>query len=347
MRTLLLRIFQKIAIGTSVVLPRSIQLGIYRFCFSLFRRFISGEKGTLWFRNSLYFDEIVFGVSDIDMTFFQESGQSTDQVKKIEKTLSRLKWIIPILGEINYYSPDSFSDFLPLANPYELKRDPRFLLNLKKLNFDSHLSLTEKSDRQAFVLNWLATDSHRLRENFKFRKLKIQRFLRLLDREELSDKCKDLSDLILIISENFFEGDNKKVCEFLTDFTYLNFTNPDSLNSFYRDTPENRTLFMCLYPQKWLGASLHHQSFEEDIKQLTAAPDYLQAIFLKQIRWEAWGLLSQWMRSKDDINFHLHVENLLRAVNVFENKADIEKKALTKLSELHEVKFYPEECHAC
>lgn len=344
MKRSLLGIFRKLAIALSALLPRSLQLSIYRFSFFLFKFLLIGEKGRLWYRNSLYFEDIVFGVSDIDMTFLQDENESYIQVRRIEKKLRLIKCLFPHLGEINYYSKNLLKDFLPLANPIELKRDPIFLAEIERIGASSFLPKLEKSDIQAFVLNWVASDAHRMRENFSFRKSKIKRFLFLLDSEEKG--VRNLEELISSLSTDYFQ-EVADIQSFLTDFTYFDFSHQESFNSFYEEYPEWRVYFMCLFPQKWIGASLHHQKFQDDLYEISKASKELKDIFLKQLRWESWGLLGQWLRVGDDINFHIHVENLLRVARSVTEDGTLEITGLTNLSRLHEGKLYDEEHHAC
>lgn len=335
-------ILRSIAQILSRVMPRSLQVFIYRSTFGVFKLALSSEKGKLWYRNSLYFKDIVFGVSDIDMTFLQEKGNSSDQVKRIEKKLKFWKIFLPHLGEINYYSPDTFDDFLPLANSIELERDPVLLALLSaKEEYRSLLPQREVSDEQVFILNWLASDFHRMRENYSWRQRKIERFFTLLGDTE-GRKSKNLSTLLQYLSKNFFKSDQEKVENFLVHFSYFEFEDIGSINLFYEEHPELIDSLLCLYPQKWLGASLHHQRFEEEVESIRDMKDELQEILIKQIRWECWGLLSQWMRSGDDVNFHVHVENLIRMLAPLGERADKERAALKRLSSLHETAFYQE-----
>lgn len=320
-------------------IPRFLTRLVYNFSYKVITLFFKGEKGQLWYRNSLYFDDLVFGLSDIDLTFLQEQRGDKGQVRRMEKKRRLIKLLIPHSGEINYYHSKYFSDFLPMANIYELRRDPVLLAHFKEKGVLNLIdTVEEECSKQVFVLNWIASDAHRMREYMPLRKKKMARFLSLLgESPSLVNSLFSIEDLLNVLIPLYFSSfDRNEIFSFLKDFTYFDSESVSSMNLFYQEYPQHHKFFMCFYPQKWLGASLHHLKFEDDLQSLSLVEPEFKDIFLRQIRWEVWGLFGQFMRSGDALNFHIHVENLLRAISVFGEDGEVEREGLRKLSRLQE-----------
>lgn len=326
---------QTLAVNLGKILPYKIGELFYLIPFWIFRLLLKSHSGTLWFRNSLAFKDIIFGFSDIDLTFYFESSFDRKSVLEIEKKLKLLKYVFPHLGEISYYDHELLSEFLPYANPLELARDPMLI---KRENLKDHL-LINHCDKIVFALNWLRNDLHKMKKSFSSREKKIKRFLSSLDIKEDLSELQKWSDVLFVVQKNVFKVVVKKeelFINFFAKFYVIDIKDEQSINEFYNENPDLRICFLICYPQIWIGPALKFEGFEDDLDLLKGCSEDLVAVFKAQIAWEEWGLYGQWMQSGSDIDFHIHVENLLRCVNYFHKEEVFLTRGLTLLSSLHE-----------
>lgn len=102
---------------------RKTQTYLYKKIFSLIK-VLTKEDIEVWYRNSLYFNNLSSYRSDIDLTVI---GSSHQQILRTINRIQFLKKLIPIIGEVNSYKEDMLSKVLLFANYYELGRDPILL----------------------------------------------------------------------------------------------------------------------------------------------------------------------------------------------------------------------------
>lgn len=112
---------------------------------------------TIWYRNSLYFNNLSSFKSDIDLTIVSNSKESIltaiERIKKIKK-------IFPIVGEVNAYHEKGLSKILSFSNYYELTRDPL----LKRL---VSLDLKESEEQKiVFISRMVMANRHNLKNGF-------------------------------------------------------------------------------------------------------------------------------------------------------------------------------------
>jgi len=109
------------------------------------------EGVELWYRNSLYFDNLSSYRSDIDLTLLAEND--TQLVVAIER-LRILKTLIPIIGESNCYLQTDLNKLAPIANSFEISRDP---ILFSRLNTQLSKSNEEKI---VFISRMLLANKH-------------------------------------------------------------------------------------------------------------------------------------------------------------------------------------------
>lgn len=104
------------------------KVALYKFIFKISQYFLENKNTVVWYRNSLYFANILFLKSDIDLTVFFKSSHNSRDVAIFFKKFKFLKFFFPILGEVNCITHNVLKT-LTWHNCYELKRDP-ILVNL-------------------------------------------------------------------------------------------------------------------------------------------------------------------------------------------------------------------------
>ena len=92
---------------------------VYRFSQALF--FESNLQ--VWCRNSLKFNKISPGASDIDLTALYSGIDRKNPFELFNLKHSLLKKIFPILGEVNFYSYQDLKKIKKSANFFELKNN--------------------------------------------------------------------------------------------------------------------------------------------------------------------------------------------------------------------------------
>lgn len=327
-----LGIFQWSIIKLGNFLPAPICDFFYVTPFWLFKKWLGNEKGQIWYRNSLFFKDIVFGHSDIDLTFYFNENFNRSSIQKIERTLRKFKVFFPHLGEIAYYDQQGLHDFLPFANSIELSRDP---ILLRKIDYKVQKKGTN-IEKVVFSLNWLRNDLHKMKGSFLSRNKKINRFFSLLGIDKRERDIKDWKDVFSLLKTELFDDlikADSNILQFLDTFFNIDMKDNDSLNQFYEDYPHLRVYFLCCYPQVWLGPALLFDGFEDDLVKLKGQPNILRELFDDQIKWELWGLYGQWMHSGVDINFFIHTENLINCISRLDNVDESILNGLKKLSE--------------
>lgn len=108
----------------------------------------------VWFRNSTEMGYSQFPWSDLDLTVWSNS-ENNPHLSRFFKNYRLLKKVIPILGEVNVYTPQRWNLVKELVNPHELDRDPRLAA---KYQFRPNPSTSESL---VFLLRMYLAD-HRL-----------------------------------------------------------------------------------------------------------------------------------------------------------------------------------------
>lgn len=69
---------QKATVAFGACLPRFMARWAYTIPFFIYKKLTQKEGVSVWYRNSLAFDDFVFGYSDIDFTLFSEGNLDFD-----------------------------------------------------------------------------------------------------------------------------------------------------------------------------------------------------------------------------------------------------------------------------
>lgn len=133
---------------------RTIQTTLYKLVFQIIKSLTFGEV-KIWYRNSLYFNQLSSFKSDIDITVF---GESDKDIIRTISTINFLKKIIPIIGEINSYNQAEISNYQDYSNYFEIRRDPE-LVNYLKLN-----STPRESEKKVFISRMLLANEKQIQK---------------------------------------------------------------------------------------------------------------------------------------------------------------------------------------
>lgn len=273
-------------------LPYFVGLLLWRSCYWPVRR-----KAQFWAKNSYALGTLVPGRSDLDGVIFCSHHDHQAVLSHHLRIYPWAKKLIPFLGEITFLEAEEAALFAPIANFYELSRDP----HLAQL-----LGQAPAADREqglVFFLRMLEADAHNLRQEPFLRRRKWQRHLEDLG---ILDKIAiDLPTLTQVAHHHFFPrfASWAQAVE-----NYLG----QSVGLEELARPE----FIFLFPHRALGAYLHLGRFEEMKKSLGESEFFCQKLFLAHLDWELWGLSHQrfWIQDSETLTPHLNfLRELLRS----------------------------------
>ncbi len=253
----------------------------------------------LWARNSFQSNNLVFLLSDLDLTLISHQPLDHIQKKKLKTLLKWTKRKFPLLGELNIYDQKFFHQMLSFANPIELKRDPE-LIKYFQLNPEGPSTL----QRTSFLCQMFLFDRHQLRTQPNLRLKKWQHHFSLtdnpLDRDELNHSS-FLNHFISNFGAEYF--DQKKT---LTFFKCLLHEDLGSLSS--------REL-LIFYPQWWVSLNIADNDVMEDIDSFSLTNQEIE-IIAEHLNWEIWGLYSQLSLEENTSDYLLHLAKLLTLCSV-------------------------------
>lgn len=117
-----------------------------------------GVKADIWPRNSYALRTLEPGYSDLDFTLYLKNNNNTKGLKNFTHLYQKLNKIIPLLGEINIYTPSTIEFIAQKHNGLELARDPKLcqIADVKK-----NISAAEAS---VFLFRMMELDIHNLKE---------------------------------------------------------------------------------------------------------------------------------------------------------------------------------------
>ncbi len=146
------------------------------------------SKG-IWVRNSVYFGNQIFYLSDIDLTI------ADDNPGKLVKKVHFLKKFLLMIGELNVYKTCYFPYLAEIMNPCELSRDPRLAAYIStKPNVDV-------SDALVFLLRSYQSDFNNLQRWSWLRVRKwnshfvyLTNYFQVIDGLNLFETIEELSD---------------------------------------------------------------------------------------------------------------------------------------------------------
>ena len=261
----------------------------------------------------MYFRNIVFGLSDIDLTFFFLKESSLFEQKRcVRKFFFLRKLFSPLsnlFSEINIYSEKDIHFIDYCINPLELKRDP-FLI--KKAN----LSLAPPSIEQKLVyaIKMLHSDRKNLLTRPQLR-LKKWRFhiaqLFSLNRIDELDELDELNFSILlnILDKNIFIHFSQLPIQSVLEKYLFYEKMPDLTRPF---SIEHKT-FLLLFPIQWLAYQIHFDLPKHKVlAQLTLKE---QVIYEEQLKWELWGIYTQLHSGAIGGDLETHLKHISQTVD--------------------------------
>lgn len=295
-------------------------------------------RAKVWARNSVYFKEEVFGLSDLDITFYFSKKVSSFRKKQILIVVKSLRFVFPFVGEVLFYEEDVLSHFMTYGSSLELARDP---LLLESFRVDKINPL-----KKAFLLNWILNDYHRMKENPLLRKNKVRRFQQLSSMESISYiGAEDL--LIDILKEFKIDADTQQIdweslFSILNTFLFNRKVEKKSENDTLKSEPmiTHHYLALC-YPQLWMGSAIHLDLFEDTLSTIKAFVEnkpVLLDTFFEQVSWEIWGLYTHFFQFDLSSEVTLHLDHLEQMLNIFkeDSRSSFLKRGIYKLRLLGE-----------
>ncbi len=319
------RAIQKLMILIAPVLPFFVKHALYLLPILKLKTILFPLGISVWARNSVYFKDEVFGISDLDITMYSRNEVSLFKKKIVYKILKIMKFFFPFMGEVIIYEGHHLKDFISYASIFELKRDP---ILLKKANVKSE---DIESLEKAFILNWMLNDYHRMDESILHRRNKIDRFLNILNKtpktyisaeDVLMDQLKGFP-LSVEHRLEWFEA----IQRFLRAFKVRLIP----VNDWLSENSKYEEIIALCFPQIWMGAAIHKGSFEDILYLLQKRDGEEKRIFLEQISWELWGLYSNHSQLKPSAELTLHLDHLKQCVEIVTR--DEEDKFAQKLIE--------------
>ncbi len=271
---------------------------IYKSAYELLRLLFISRKHSIWCRNSYKQNYWKFLLSDIDITIYAHKKISNKQLRTLANRYFIIKKFIPILGELNLYSKDTLSFFWPIANPYEISRDP----SLKKISPDLFKDTEHKI---VFLLRMLESDYLNLVLNFKHRKDKWQKHFQSV---EISSSPSSLNDIIKNIQS--LMDTEIRLANFYQEFGLLRIKKFPfhEMDHYYKNTIYKKE-FWLLCPQLAVGLSTHNNNLYQDLLWIQSLRPSFQKLILRNIQWELWGLLTQYHQTNSS-NHLLYLKNL-------------------------------------
>jgi len=283
---------------------------IYTSAFSLHKNMVlllSPTKADIWFRNSLLQDYFSFGKSDIDVSLLLEKNpDASDSIKKISAQLQ----FCPLIKELNFYYPFSLNYAGDLINAFELKKDPVLAKKLQSQN-------NTRADQFVYLLRMAFANHHQ--KQFTHRDVKKWSFhFHLVGADHLISSLQSgmprLKLLQLIVLE--YSPSSYPLLANASD----DFINEKPLYDQFISSKEQRLLYLLL-PQHFCFADI----------DLRDAPLFELDIFLSQMSWEIWAMMTQPELFKAGGPGHGHLDNLIKALQKNLNSEGHDKRRITLL----------------
>lgn len=249
----------------------------------------------IWYRNSLKFNNIVFGKSDIDFTILLRSDA---YYKKTQSQFRFLKKIFPILGEVNTYAPADLENLQGFFNYFELERDPELRDRFPKLS-----GAKNTASALVFILKMMRADKKNLAQSFSSRKKKWIFHFKQIGIQEFPE---NLGEFLNILTEHF---------NIPLSYLKLNLSvEPYIPLKDYAD-PQ----FLVYYPVDWLYHNLLNLKFNNNLSMLNSLPVEGQELLISQLSWELMGLTAQYRNIMNQKQFGEHIDNMIVVLNHLEH----------------------------
>jgi hypothetical protein len=259
-------------------------------CKNLFLYTFKNSK--LWVRNSVQRKTLVFGLSDLDLTFLTDYPIDRNQFSQANK---KVKFLVPFLGEINFYQNNHFEFIAKTINSFELERDHHLQ------SFITHTPQSDEVEKVVFLLRMLRSDKALLRGENHYRQNKWRDHFRMLN---LSSPPGMITAEIIIKEISHFFSNKDEIFK--------------TLGTWLSSAPWRDDLYHDHFGEHWKFLNPHlYLWFEKNDEQLALNVSELEKNILKrQIDWELFGLYSQrlWL---DMNSVNRHVERLEKCLSYY------------------------------
>jgi len=245
----------------------------------------------IWPRNSFALGTLVPLVSDLDLTVWFEETPLRSNILQLRRNLNAFKLLFPMLGEVNLYVKEEVISFINCANFYELNRDPSLYARFSNQGSRDHFG-----DASVLLFRCLESDISNLYHHPQLRQNKWHdHFIRTKQTTHV-----DLSDdpILQIIKISIPEASLEECYD---------------LKFYFLETMKGRPLNeIPMTRSRWIYLP-HKSCFDlSDIPQMTLNES---RFFLNQIRWEVFGLMSQYRLSNNLNEILSHLERLTFALS--------------------------------
>lgn len=267
---------------------RSLLAPVYRGCAFFVIKLLEWRFPSLkvWTRNSIVSNDIVPGISDIDLTLYSLTVLDRGSEIFIRELHSHLKKIIPILGEWNFYYSDDVSILKHYFNPIELSRDPKLAAIVQQRRE------AEQIEKGVYLLRQWKSDQH---------------YLNIIPNLR-TKKWKRIAQRVGIRIEN-------------VNFDYIK----TQINEFVTPNFDSTEKKICFYPHEWLGENWRESDLDESKKILSEFTASEQQYCLKQIYWEVCGILCQLPFLENPIDMNSHLYNLSQLIAPYVEYKEIDE----------------------
>lgn len=264
--------------------PRLIGYFLYYPFYLLPKYYLESSVSEISARHSFYFKRIAFGLSDIDLTLYNEEVATREERESLVTKVSFMQKINPILGEINYFEMEGIKSLEKFINPYEAMRDP--ILSAKINN-----ERGAKTELIVFIMRLIKSDFKNLAKRIYRRFDKLEYCTEFLSpKKKLAYvDIQTIGDFTNYLKKNIVDEEFHFVINYLK--AKLQF---DSLDDYEE--------LELIWELDW-----------DNLKNLENANSLTKEILLENIKWEIWGLYTQ-LPFLEDYNMTLQHVLVLKSV---------------------------------
>lgn len=310
--------------------PRFVGRILYGMVLGLFRAGIYGRflfqgrkpiRG-IWARNSFLTNDFRPFISDLDITILFSSDADPSDFRFVNRFFEKFSRRLPIISECNFYFDEGYRGLVDCLNPIERQRDPRLSVTLNREPArECWQRRPVAAERTAFLLRMVVADSRRLREHPEMRKGKWRTHFEQCGRRSPEPFRLD-TVLRAIFAGSAF--DRETVCREIAKFL-----DARDRGDRFEEWTVNRSVIACL----------PHIFCHYDLRAFPLCAE-LAAIQEAQLRWEAWGLMSQWIHfsasgARQRQVFNDQIDRLRQLEGKYEFLSRL--SALTEGGDLHHV----------
>lgn len=288
-------------------LPDAVALVPYHVLKGLITWLLGLRHARVWFRNSLALNYGQAGLSDIDLSVLVPTVSEAIRVTRRLREIRALS----LGGETQVYVEENLRSLLPVANPFELRRDPTLC---ERFGLPGAGSSVEKS---LFLFKCLLADGF-LRVHPGLRAKRWRAMFNLVGGQLDPEVSREsIARQVLL---------NSPAGRLVTA--------KDLLGILDGNEGEARDAYPLLFPNKIAWCSEEYASLKRSLtEQSQELHDWLHAA----IRWEVWGLypMTPLFTDQPVARIFAHIENqreLLRFLRVPEAQKHATENALAELS---------------